>query len=190
MAKTRINWAAGELLTSPKENEAIEDYVKAGHVWLNNAGQAVVHVDIADGGETIQATLYPVGVIPYNPAKSVFDTIRFAWYTRAGGAGAAVAPDVEYTLNAGTTWTALVDVLGFPVAGMNGLIRNTDAVSTTDSDSGMRDVTISGLPIPTWIGVRITGGTAITTGVANGAAYLSYFVKAALYNSAVDFSLF
>jgi len=192
MVKTAVNWTFGESpIPSAKENEAIVDYITAGQNWINDSGTTNIHVATGEGSQLIIASEFPVGIAPYNPTKSLWDTVRIAWRCEAGASsGVAVAPDVEYTVNAGTAWTAVVDTLGFPVANVAGQVANVDGVGTTDINEGMTNIPLSAIAVPTWVGVRLDNGTAGTDSVTQGAAYISWFVKATFFLSTTGFDPF
>jgi hypothetical protein len=182
----------GELLTSSKENLAVLDYVRSGYVWINDTVGATIHVTGADVPQTIDITTYPMGIMPYDVAKNLFDRIRIAWRTEAGSrTGFGSAPDVEYSLDAGVTWTAVVDTLGFPIAGMGGVMGSTTNLTLADDvNEGMTNISLDSVVGSTYLAVRLDNGSADTSGIAAGGAYLHAFVMAIFYNSTLGFDPF
>jgi len=192
MSKTPVQFTVAEVPTSAKFNEAIQDYITRGHIWSNDADATAIWIDAGATPQTMTANDFPIAAVVYNPDKSLFDTVRFAWRTLGAGEAGTVTPsDIEYTLDSGVTWTALVDVLGFPVTGLTGSIGVTGTPTSAD---GMRDVSLSGIVTTEWLGIRADNGTADNDdgigGTDPGSARLNTFVHAIMYDSTAGFDPF
>lgn len=132
MAKTRENYAAGELLTTAKLNQVVIDYVQAGALVFNQ-GVAVTHGTVTNP--------WYVQPYPYNGAKSVFDR----WRIIAGGSSAL---DPEYTTDSGANWTA-VPAGGVPPITLHGYANSWDHTEDLSAIAGL-----------VWLGLRWPIGVA------------------------------
>jgi hypothetical protein len=186
--KDPVQWAIGDEATSALENEAIQDYIRKGVTWSNDATAATIYVSVGAAPQSLTVTNAPLATTYYDPAKSLFDTVRFAWSARVGG-GAGTAPTPQYTINSGVGWINLVNTLGFPVLNVTGTIQTAGAVARA-SVTGMTDIALGAIVGAEWLGLRFDANGATSPIGVDGGAYVNTFGFAILFDSTAGFDPF
>ena len=163
MAKARVTWEHRDVDTSARQNEGVIDYITPAFMIASTAGGLAAEPDNLSIHNP-----WHFGWYPYDPAKSIYDTMRIIYYGRRDVAAVSMP---EYTITAGPPWVPTVLAGALPYAVASPLTIAGGIVA-----SGTEDVVLP-LGAATWLGWRINSGGA-------GPIGLTWTITVFLYSSA------